>query len=47
MSQSALARVWNRLASRYEQDEDADCCGTTIEEVSSDTAEADSESCCE
>ena len=45
MSQSALTRVWNRLASRYEQDEDADCCETTIEEVSLDTAEADSENC--
>jgi hypothetical protein len=47
MPQSTTGRIWNWLASRYEQDEDADCCGTTIEEVSSDTAEADSENCCE
>ena len=33
MSQSILGRVWDRLAARYERDEDADCCGTVVEEV--------------
>ena len=33
MSQSILGRVWDRLAARYERDEDTDCCGTAVEEV--------------
>ena len=33
MSRSILGRVWDRLAARYERDEDADCCGTAVEEV--------------
>jgi hypothetical protein len=47
MSQSALSRLWNRLANRYEQDTESDCCGTTVEEVSQDSQETESESCCE
>ena len=46
MSQNALARIWDRLTARYEQDEDSDCCGTTVEEVSSDTTDNTSENCC-
>ena len=33
MSRSILGRVWDRLAARYERDEDTDCCGTAVEEV--------------
>ena len=47
MSQSTLGRIWSRLANRYEQDTESDCCGATVEEISSDTQETESESCCE
>ena len=47
MSQSTLGRIWNRLANRYEQDIDAECCGAIIDEVSTESTKADSEDYCE
>ncbi len=47
MAQSTLDRIWNRLVDRYNQDDEADCCGPTIEEDQSDSAESESEPCCE
>jgi hypothetical protein len=47
MSQSILVRIWDRLATRYERDEDTDCCGTTVEEVSQGPVDSNAEDCCE
>lgn len=47
MSQSTLGRIWDRLTARYEQDKGSDCCGATVEEVSQNPPETESESCCE
>ncbi len=47
MTQSTLNRIWNRLANRYGQDEESECCGAAIEEVQSNSTETESESCCE
>jgi hypothetical protein len=47
MSQSTLGRIWNRLTARYEQDTESDCCGATVEEITQDSAETESENCCE
>ncbi len=47
MAQSALGRIWNRLVDRYDQDEDEDCCGSTIEEVPADCyGQDEEEDCC-
>jgi hypothetical protein len=47
MSQSTLGRIWDRLTARYEQDTESDCCGATVEEISQDSPETESENCCE
>jgi hypothetical protein len=47
MAQSVLDRIWNRLANRYRQDRESDCCGARIEEVQSDSGADESDSCCE
>lgn len=47
MGQSTLDRLWQRLTNRYEQDNASDCCGTAIEEVSSESLETETEGCCE
>ena len=47
MAQSTLGRIWNRIADRYSSDSGADCCGTTIEAVESDSSDAESDSCCD
>lgn len=47
MAQSTLDRLWNRLVNRYEQDKESDCCGRNVEEVQSDSTDAEAESCCE
>lgn len=47
MSQSMIGRVWNRLVARNDKESDADCCGTTIEEIPPDETEESSGSCCE
>jgi hypothetical protein len=47
MPQSTFGRIWNRLASRYEQDTEPSCREATIEEVPSESAETDSDGCCE
>ena len=47
MSQSTLGRIWNRLTARYEQDTESDCCGATVEEITQDSAETESENCYE
>jgi hypothetical protein len=47
MSQSILGRIWDRLATRYERDEDTDCCGTAVEEVSQGPVDSNAEDCCE
>lgn len=44
MARNVIGRSWDRLVDRYEQESDADCCETTIDEVSSDETEEDSES---
>lgn len=46
MAQSTLGRLWNRLAERYDGGDEADCCGTAIEEVQSKQEEPESDSCC-
>lgn len=47
MVQRTLDRLWQRLTNRYEQDDTSDCCGPTIEDVSSDASETESECGCE
>lgn len=46
MSQNIIGRIWDRLASRYTQDAESDCCGPAIEEVSADETDDESDSCC-
>lgn len=47
MAQSMIGRLWDRIVDRYDQDSESDCCSATIEEVSSDSSEEESGSCCE
>ena len=47
MAQSTLDRIWNRLVDRYTQDDDAACCGTTIEERPAGSSDSESDGCCE
>ena len=46
MAQGTLGRIWNRIVDCYDQDDEADCCGATIEEVPASSSESESDSCC-
>ena len=41
--ESIFGRIWDSLVNRYEQDENSDCCGATVEDVS-DSKKSTSES---
>ena len=47
MSQSIIGRIWDRLANRYTQDAESDCCGPAIEEVSADETDESAGCGCE
>ena len=47
MVQRILDRLLQRLTGGYKQDTEADFCGPTIEEVSSESSDTTDEHCCE
>lgn len=45
-ARTVLGRLWNRLADRYDRDDSADCCGSGIEALTTDSEESMSDSHC-